>query len=185
LQATQKPPPSSHRLRNMSYIIKVNIMTLTILTLALGVVFGFAASRLMDVVTGWFYRGQSEASRQLEEQVAPGGTLLIGGRKVAGWFGRQVSDEQAAKIGLTVHRSLGVLYGIIAAALVSYGAAPLLTGLLVGAAAFVIVDEAANSLLFTPPPWVYPFESHLRGIVGHLALGVILGALLSLTRLLG
>jgi hypothetical protein len=49
-------------------------------------------------------------------------------------------------------------------------------------AGFLLVDEAANSLFFTPPPQAYPVESHLRGVVGHLVFGATLGALLALAR---
>jgi hypothetical protein len=49
-------------------------------------------------------------------------------------------------------------------------------------AGFLLMDELANSLFFTPPPQAYPVESHLRGVVGHLTLGVVTGALLALAR---
>ena len=51
-----------------------------------------------------------------------------------------------------------------------------------------LIDELANSLFFTPPPQAYPAESHLRGIIGHLTFGAVLGILLAAAkrlRLLG
>jgi hypothetical protein len=47
---------------------------------------------------------------------------------------------------------------------------------------FLLVDELANSLFFTPPPQAYPPESHLRGLVGHLTFGAATGVLLSVAR---
>ena len=59
---------------------------------------------------------------------------------------------------------------------------PLAAGVASGMAGFLLVDEAANSLFFTPPPQAYPVESHLRGAVGHLAFGATLGVLLAVAR---
>jgi hypothetical protein len=55
-------------------------------------------------------------------------------------------------------------------------------GLAAGMGGFLLVDELANSLFFTPPPQAYPPESHLRGLVGHLTFGAVLGILLALAR---
>ena len=84
-----------------------------------------------------------------------------------------------------VHRSLGVVYGMAAAALVRAGAIPFQAGIVTGATAFLLVDEGVSSVAFTPPPRAYPVESHLRGVVGHLTYGVATGAMLAITRRLG
>ena len=81
-----------------------------------------------------------------------------------------------------MHRSLGQGYGVAAAALAGAGVPPLAAGVASGMAGFLLVDEAANSLFFTPPPQAYPVESHLRGAVGHLAFGATLGVLLAVAR---
>jgi hypothetical protein len=62
------------------------------------------------------------------------------------------------------------------------GVPPVAAGLASGAGGFLLVDELANGLFFTPPPQAYPVESHLRGIVGHLTFGATLGALLAVAR---
>ena len=153
--------------------------------LAFGAAIGYCASRVMDRATTWYRERQGEASRRREDEVAPGGGLVLAGRVLAGVAGRAVTDEEAARIGLVVHRSLGVSYGIAAAALVRRGIGPLRAGLIAGTAAFLLVDEGVNSAFFTPPPRAYPVESHLRGIVGHLTYGVVAGALLAAVRWLG
>jgi uncharacterized membrane protein YagU involved in acid resistance len=160
-------------------------MNSIVVDLLVGAGIGLVGSLLMDMATGWFYTRQSEASRQREQEIAPGGTLVLGGRKTAAWVGRDVTDAQAARIGLVVHRLLGISYGVLAALLTRNGTPPLGAGLVVGTLAFFIVDEAAMSLLFVPPPWAYPLESHLRGVVGHLSWGVVAGVLLSVARMLG
>jgi hypothetical protein len=84
-----------------------------------------------------------------------------------------------------MHQSLGQGYGVVAAALTRRGVPPLAAGVASGAAGFVLIDELANGLFFTPPPQAYPVESHLRGLVGHLTFGATTGALLALARRLG
>ena len=143
---------------------------------------GYCASKVMDRATGWYFEHQSETSRQREEKVAPGGAPVLAGKKIAHMVGREVTGEEAAKIGFSVHGSLAVAYGMVAAALVRSGIHPVRAGLLTGAAAFLLVDEGVNSALFTPPPWAYPIESHLRGVVGHLAYGIAAGAMLAVAR---
>jgi hypothetical protein len=153
--------------------------------LTIGAAIGYCSSRAMDKATSWYLERQSEASRRREEEVAPGGAPVLVGKKLARLVGRDVSDEGAAKIGSVVHRSLGMTYGMAAAALARKGVAPLAAGVATGAIAFAVVDEAFLSAFFTPPPRAYPIESHLRGIVGHLAYGVAAGAMLAVARRLG
>jgi hypothetical protein len=153
--------------------------------LGVGAAIGYGASMAMDQATGWYFERQSKESRRREEEVAPGGAPVLVGKKLARLVGREVTDEQAAKIGSIVHRSLGMTYGMAAAALARKGVAPLAAGIATGAAAFVVVDEAFLSAFFTPPPRAYPIESHLRGAVGHLAYGAAAGAMLSAARRLG
>ncbi len=160
-------------------------MTNIVWDLGIGAAIGYGASRVMDLATGWFLEHQSEASRQREVEVAPGGTPVVAGKKLAQMVGRDVTDAEAARISLFVHRSLGVVYGMAAAALVRAGARPFRAGIMTGATAFFLVDEGVSSVAFTPPPRAYPVESHLRGVVGHLAYGVAAGAMLAIVRRLG
>jgi hypothetical protein len=155
------------------------------LNLGIGAAIGYGASWVMDQATGWYLERQSKTSRRREDEIEPGGTPVLAGRKLASWVGRDVADDEAARIGFIVHRSLGVAYGMTAAALARTGARPVRAGITTGAAAFVLVDEGVVSTLFTPPPWAYPIESHLRGAIGHLAYGAAAGAMLAATHRLG
>jgi len=139
---------------------------------------GYVASRTMDQATTWFYGIQTDASKQREEELAPGGTLVQFGKQVGAALGRDLSAEAAGRVGLAAHRTLGVGYGMAAAALVRRGVPPLKAGLAVGAAAWAIVDEGTALPTFTD----YPVESHLRGVVGHATLGLAIGVLLSLVE---
>jgi uncharacterized membrane protein YagU involved in acid resistance len=46
-------------------------------------------------------------------------------------------------------------------------------GLAFGAAFFLIVDEVLNTALrLTPPPRAFPWQTHARGLGGHIAYGM-------------
>jgi hypothetical protein len=141
-----------------------------------GALVGYAASRTMDQATTLFYAMQTDGSKSREEELAPGGTLVQGGKQLGVAVGRNLSDEQAGRVGLAVRRTLGAVYGMAAAALVRAGVRPLVAGLAVGGAAWAIVDEGTALPTFTD----YPVESHMRGVVGHGTFGLAAGLLLSL-----
>jgi hypothetical protein len=153
--------------------------------LFVGAAAGYLAGRVMDQVTTWFYARQSDASKQREGELLPEGAAVASARKLAGLIGAEPTDEQAGTVAATLHQGLGQLYGVAAAALTRRGVPPVRAGLASGTAGFLLVDELANSLFFTPPPQAYPVESHLRGLVGHLTFGATAGALLALARRLG
>ena len=150
--------------------------------LLVGAAAGYLAGQVMDKATTWFYERQSDASKRRESELLPEGAPMASARKLAGLVGAEPTDDQAAKLALAMHQSLGQVYGAVAAALTRHGVPPLAAGLGSGMGGFLLVDELANSLFFTPPPQAYPVESHLRGVVGHLTLGVVTGALLALAR---
>jgi hypothetical protein len=144
--------------------------------LGVGALAGYAASRTMDAATTLFYGVQTQRSKDREAELAPGGTLVQLGKQLGSALGRELDDAQAGRLGLLVHRTFGAGYGVAAAALVRRGVAPLKAGLIVGAAAWAIVDEGTALASFAD----YPVESHLRGVVGHGTFGLAAGLLLSL-----
>jgi hypothetical protein len=150
--------------------------------LFVGAAAGYLAGQAMDKATTWFYGRQSDASKQREQELLPEGAPIASARKLASLAGAEPTDEQAGAIAAALHQSLGQLYGVVAATLTRRGVAPMTAGVATGMGGFLLVDELANSLFFTPPPQAYPVESHLRGLVGHLALGAATGALLTLAR---
>jgi hypothetical protein len=152
--------------------------------LLVGAAAGYAAGQVMDKATTWFYERQSDASKRREGEVLPEGAPTASARKLARLAGVEATDEQAGQLASALHQSLGQVYGVAGAAAVHGGVSPLKAGVAAGLAGFVLVDELANSLFFTPPPQAYPVESHLRGVVGHLSFGVTLGVLLALARVL-
>jgi hypothetical protein len=150
--------------------------------LFVGATAGFVAGQVMDQATTWYYGRQSDASKQRENELLPESAPLAAARKLAGLVGAEPTDDQAEQLALAMHRCLGQLYGVAAAAMVSRGVAPVTAGVASGVGGFLVVDELANSLFFTPPPQAYPVESHLRGVVGHLTFGAVTGLLLAVAR---
>jgi hypothetical protein len=155
---------------------------MSIVDAAIGGAVGYASSRTKDAATTWYYEQMSEESKRHEEEALPGGTALSVGRTVGRLVGSTPDDEQAVKLGMATHRLLAITYGMLAARMVAGGSPPIRVGLATGAAVFVVVDEITNALVFTPPPGEYPIESHLRGVVGHLAYGAAVGLLLGISR---
>ncbi|HEX6256928.1 MAG TPA: hypothetical protein VFZ70_14070 [Euzebyales bacterium] len=143
-----------------------------------GALAGYAASRTMDAVTSGFLRRQSAASQHKEKELAPGGRLTQFGHQVAQATGRQIDDAAARRIGLAAHRTFGTTYGVLASFLDRRGVAPLRAGLIVRAAGFLVVDEGTSLSSLT----AYRVESHLRVVVGHATLGLVLGTLLTLAE---
>jgi hypothetical protein len=141
-----------------------------------GALAGYAASRTMDRATSLFYGLQTDGSKAREEELAPGGTLVQLGKQLGEAMGRDLTDEQAGRVGVTVHRTFGMLYGMAASAAVARGVRPLRAGIATGATAWALIDEGTALPTFTD----YPVESHLRGVVGHATLGATIGFLLKL-----
>ncbi len=151
---------------------------------AAGLAAGYVGSRAMDRATAWYWGRMSQQARTREGEANPEGTLLTVGRAVAVRLGRSDDAAAAQATAAQLHRGLGLAYGVVAARLVRSGIPPLAAGVVTGAAAFALVDEAVMSTLL-PPPWAYPVESHVRGAVGHLTLGAVVGILLTVCRRVG
>jgi hypothetical protein len=150
--------------------------------IVVGAAVGYGANRLMDVATSWFYEQQSDASKAREEEVFPGGAIIAGGRDIANMLGIEADDQKIEQLGMRAHRGIAMAYGAIGGLLVGFGMRPMRAGLLVGALAFVLVDEALNAVQLEPSPTDFPIEAHMRGVVGHATYGAVLGAGLTLAR---
>jgi uncharacterized membrane protein YagU involved in acid resistance len=82
--------------------------------------------------------------------------------------------EQPSTLGILLHYLFGIGPAILYASLRErdqrYSAD---RGLLYGLAIFLLWDEALSVATgIASPPQAYPWQAHLRGLVGHLSLGV-------------
>lgn len=145
----------------------------------LGAASGYAASFIMDRATSAYLARQSERSLRRQDELAPGGAPALFIRRAAGLAGAEVGVERSEAHALALHRTLTSAYGAAAAALVSRRRSPMRAALLASTAALALVDEGLPALRIVPAPQEWPLESHARGVIGHVTLGLGIGLLLS------
>ncbi len=139
-----------------------------------GALAGLAATWVMGKVTGYLYEREDEQAREREDAAREGETAYENAAgKAADLLGRELSDEDLARAGETIHWALGAsagaLYGALRGRLPGADAG---AGLAYGAAFFLAMDEGGNVLLgLTPGPQAFPWQAHARGLAGHLAFG--------------
>lgn len=151
----------------------------------LGIGAGYAASKLMDRVTTAYQEQQSEASKQREKELQEVPAYVKAAEKLGEIRGEQIEQERAERLGQRLHLGLGLSGGVTAGLLAARGVNPFTAGILTGLGMWVFVDEGANAMLgLTPPATAYPRETHIRGLVGHLAYGTALGIFLAVGNLL-
>lgn len=146
----------------------------TIGTLLDGVVAGIAATWLMGRLTEFLYRREDPRAREREDSVRQGKSSYgTAAEKIARLAGVSLSDEQSARFGRGLHWALGASAGAAYALIRDrMPAAASAGGLLFGTAFFLLMDEGlVYALGLTPGPTRFPWQSHARGLAGHLAYG--------------
>lgn len=140
-----------------------------------GAAAGVAATWVMGKVTTALYERESAAARRREDEAREGRTAYgVAAERTAAMLGREIGEDQRARYGSAIHWALGAGAGA------AYGAARgripgagLANGLLFGAAFWAVIDEGANVALgLTPGPTRFPWQTHARGLAGHLVFGV-------------
>jgi hypothetical protein len=114
----------------------------TLRVLLVGAAGGYAAGKVMDRATTWFYQRQSDASKQREGQLLPEGAPMASARKLARLVGVEPTDAQAGQLASALHQSLGQLYGVGAASLIRVGVPPLAAGITTGVAGLLLQSLA-------------------------------------------
>ncbi len=152
---------------------------------AKGALAGVAATWVMGKATSYLYEQESKAAREQEDQVRGGKTAYgTAAEKVAAAAGQELSEDERKKYGSAIHWALGAgtgaVYGVLRRRVpgADWG-----NGLLFGAAFWALVDEGANSALgLTPGPSEFPWQTHARGLAGHLVFGLVADAALGLAE---
>jgi hypothetical protein len=142
-----------------------------------GAIAGAVGTWFMDLTTTGFMETQSRGVAAREKAARPHGKSSVENLvdRIEGLSGLQFDARQRAMLTQAVHYGLGVMPGAIYVAMRRHvpfvGAGG---GLLYGAALFLANDEWLNARLgLSGPPQAYPFETHVRGLVGHLVLGAV------------
>jgi hypothetical protein len=130
----------------------------------------------MDVTTWAVYRRQSLAALMQEKENRPFGKdpAHAAAERLRRLTGTEVQEEPTA-FGITIHYQLGMAP---AAAYVRLRRRmPWLRagrGTLYGALLYVLNDEIAGRVLgIMGPQRNYPWQAHVRGLIGHIVLGVV------------
>ncbi|HET7321136.1 MAG TPA: DUF1440 domain-containing protein, partial [Longimicrobiaceae bacterium] len=94
--------------------------------------------------------------------------------------GVDLSKGERQEGGRAIHWALGAgagaLYGVMRRRVPGADAAD---GLLFGTAFWLLMDEGANwALGLTPGPGAFPWQTHARGLAGHLVFGATTDATL-------
>jgi len=133
---------------------------------ALGAAAGAAATWAMDKATTLLYEREPADVKRRENAVRRGKTAY------------QIAEEKTGVPASVIHWSIGIgsgaLYGLLRNRNTRVRAG---SGLAYGLAMFLAVDEGLlTALKLTPTPDKFPWQTHTRGLAGHLVLGAVLDA---------
>jgi len=143
--------------------------------IGVGLIAGYAGTKVMEPVSVKMYEWESEVDRQQEDAVRPGSPYEIAARKTTHLLGMKLSDEHIQKLGTTLfHYGLGMSWGPVYTRLRrSTGIHPVAGGAGTGTVMWLLVDEGLTPFLgFSAPNSAYPLATHVRGFVAHLAWGL-------------
>ncbi|NUQ20919.1 MAG: DUF1440 domain-containing protein [Gemmatimonadaceae bacterium] len=141
-----------------------------------GAIAGAIATWIMGKATTALYEGENQSARQEEDQARHGKTAYgVAAEKAASLAGLELSDEQRKKAGQAIHWALGIGAGALFGALRPRSEiASAAGGLLFGAAFWLLMDETVTPALgLTPGPTAFPWQTHARGLAGHLVFGTV------------
>jgi hypothetical protein len=145
-----------------------------------GALAGAAATWVMGKATTWMYEWEGDEIRERESAARNGkSAYVVAAQKASDVGGIELSEGQK-RAGSAIHWALGIAAGAI------YGvlrrrvpAAASGKGLPFGAGFFLVIDEFMNPAFgFSPSPSVFPWQTHARGLGGHLVFGLASEAVL-------
>jgi hypothetical protein len=141
-----------------------------------GAIAGAVATWAMGKVTTYLYGKETHRAREREDAARQGKTAYgVAAERLARFAGTTLSDDQRKVYGERIHWLLGItagaFYGVLRNRVPDRALA---RGLAFGAAFWLLVDEGATPALgLTPGPGAFPWQTHARGLAGHLAFGTI------------
>jgi hypothetical protein len=141
-----------------------------------GMVAGAVATWLMGKATTALYQRESKRARRREDEARGGKTAYgVAAEKIARLANRQLSDEQRSRYGNDIHWALGItaggIYGLLRPRVSAASAG---RGLIFGSTFFLLMDELVTPAIgLTPGPRAFPWQTHARGLAGHLVYGMV------------
>lgn len=141
-----------------------------------GAIAGAVATWIMDRVTSFMYEHENKHARSVEDRARHGRTAYeTAAEKTAHLLGRRLTKAERQRFGAAVHWALGIAAGAAYATVGrSIPAFRRAGGGAFGTTFWAAIDEGLVSLLgLTPPPKAFPWETHARGLAGHLTYGIV------------
>jgi hypothetical protein len=154
--------------------------------LVAGALAGAVATWVMGKATEYLYEHENQTAREREDRAREGKTAYeVAAEKTASTVGTELSEDNRKRYGSAIHWTLGLgagaLYGALRPRLQNLAWA---RGFLFGAAFWLLVDEIATPVLgLTPGPEAFPWQTHARGLAGHLVFGAAADATLETLEL--
>lgn len=144
--------------------------------LALGIAAGAAATWIMGKATTLMYERESDEARKTEDAARGDKTAYeSAAEKIAAAAGWGLSASERKKLGSALHWALGVGTGAAYALLRRrMRRLAVLHGTVFGTGFWLLFDEIMLSLLrLTPGPMKFPWQTHARGLAGHVVYGAV------------
>lgn len=140
-----------------------------------GAIAGAVGTWAMDRVTTYLYAHQdpSASQRETDARVDGKSAYAMAAEKTTEAIGADLSDEQQTRAATGIHWTTGLLFGAAHSALRNrvpgIGAGH---GIVHGLIFYVLLDEVMNPMLgLTAGPTAFPWQTHARGLAGHVVLG--------------
>jgi len=141
-----------------------------------GAIAGVVATWVMGKVTTALYEREDRQAREHEDDARGGKTAYgVAAEKTAKLMGGELSEDERKQYGQAIHWALGIGAGAVYGALrPRHERASLAGGLLFGAAFWLLMDETLTPALgLTAGPTAFPWQTHARGLTGHLVFGAV------------
>ena len=149
-----------------------------------GAIAGAASVWVMDRITWYMYKHEDPKAYLQEKKAQVHGKYVadVAVDKVLEATGTDLDDRQRWMAGRGVHYFLGIapgmLYGVMRHKVKGLDAGG---GSVYGLGLFAVMDEIVAPLAgLSSGPMAYPWQAHARGLVGHLAVGVVTDAVLNI-----
>lgn len=141
-----------------------------------GAIAGAVATWVMGKVTSLMYAREDRGARRREDEARKGKTAYgVAAEKAAHAAGTDLADEQREKMGSAIHWALGIgsgaAYAVLRRRFHMVGRA---AGLGFGTAFWAAIDEGlVPALGLTKGPGAFPWQTHARGLAGHVSFGAV------------
>lgn len=148
-----------------------------------GATAGAAAWMAMDATLRFIYNRHRPGVRRSERHARDGVPALeVLAERVSTGIGLSLTSRQRQASGTALQWAMGISGGITYAGLRHWLLGRGLSrGLLYGASFSLVVDEGLTPLLgLAPSPTRFPWQTHVRGFIGHLVYGAAVEATIRL-----